>query len=182
MRSTTLLEFTNDDYLEDYVSTYSEPMKKDLVEFFSQRNIQEALDNNDIQYLYDEFQESLVWSPKELTTILLLSGIDILKIATRVPRKMFFELDVVKVEIPKNILTIGDRAFFGCAELLRVKLPKSIKEIGNYAFYRCTDLYEIEYEGTMEDWNKIRTGEFWHSGRSLYIKCSDGEIKLEDPE
>ena len=177
-----MIEFTNDDYLEDCVNTFGESIKKDLTEFFSQQNIQEALDNDDIQYLYDEFQESLIWRPKELTTILLLSGIDILGVTTRIPRKMCFGLDVVKVELPKNILTIGDRAFFGCAELLRVKLPKSIKEIGDYAFYRCTDLYEIEYEGTMEDWNKIRKGEFWHSGRSLYVKCSDEEIKLEDNE
>ena len=177
-----MIEFPNDDYLEDYVSTYSEPMKEDLAEFFSQQNIQEALDNNDIQYLYDEFQESLVWRPKELTIILLLSGIDILRNVTKVPRKMFFGLDVVKVEIPKNILTIGNRAFCDCAELLRVKLPKSVKEIENYAFYMCPDLYEIDYEGTMEDWNEIRKGELWHSGRSLYINCSDGEIKLEDNE
>lgn len=176
-----MIEFTNNDYLEDYVNLFSIDVKNSLINFFSRQDIINALDDNDIEYLYRLWGAGK-WESFILTAVLLLSGINILDYVLEVPKRCFYGTDVFKVNLPNNISVISAEAFRNCTELLTVHMPKSIKSISSGAFTGCYDLYEITYEGTMKEWEKILKGDFWHSGRSLYIKCSDGEIKLEDNE
>jgi hypothetical protein len=52
--------------------------------------------------------------------------------------------------------------------------------IGAYAFDRCRRLSEITYEGTIEQWNSIEIGSYWHNYCiAKEVVCSNGSIQLE---
>lgn len=52
--------------------------------------------------------------------------------------------------IPNDIISIGDYAFFGCANLQTLNLPDGIKNIGYCSFANCTGLYSILLPRTLE--------------------------------
>ena len=41
---------------------------------------------------------------------------------------------------------------------INVFIPSSVTSIGDYAFYDCNKLKEVNYQGTVEQWNKIEIG------------------------
>ena len=49
-------------------------------------------------------------------------------------------------EIPSGVLTISEKAFFGCQLLTGVKIPNSMEQISNSAFMECSELSFIEFE------------------------------------
>ncbi len=88
--------------------------------------------------------------------------------------------------VPKNITTIGPRAFYGdkalkkilissgnqrlcqsvfegCENLTTVVWPKSLKNVGTDAFLECTSLTSILYTGSESDWEKIEADFYQHS-------------------
>ena len=53
----------------------------------------------------------------------------------------------------------------------------SIKTIGNNAFHGCVSLAEINYLGTVAEWNKITLNNDWDFNTDEYvIHCKDGDI------
>ena len=70
---------------------------------------------------------------------------------------------------------ISQDAFQGCRSLLKIKLPNTINYIGERAFTNCTELEEFAFNGTVEQWLKIRKMSNWatYSGFT-YVQCSDG--------
>ena len=76
-----------------------------------------------------------------------------------------------------NMTKIGDNLFAGNSVLTKVIIPFTIKSIGVGAFANCLLLEEIEFSGTMTDWEDIQKGSGWNSQTGDYIiKCSDGTI------
>ena len=59
------------------------------------------------------------------------------------------------------VTKIGRDGFFEAKKLVSVTFPKTIEKIGDGAFCGCVNLKEIRYEGTLDDWNRIRKGEDW---------------------
>jgi hypothetical protein len=51
--------------------------------------------------------------------------------------------DIIKVTIPKSVTSIGDSAFYECANLTSITIPNSVTSIGNYAFNSCENLTNI---------------------------------------
>ena len=47
------------------------------------------------------------------------------------------------VVIPNGVISIGDRAFYGCSGLTSVTIPNSVTSIGDNAFYNCSGLTSI---------------------------------------
>ena len=45
--------------------------------------------------------------------------------------------------IPDGIISIRDRAFYGCSSLTSITIPGSVTSIGDYAFYDCSNLTSI---------------------------------------
>jgi hypothetical protein len=45
--------------------------------------------------------------------------------------------------IPNDVTTIGDNAFFTCSKLTSISIPNSVTSIGNYAFRYCFNLTDI---------------------------------------
>jgi hypothetical protein len=51
--------------------------------------------------------------------------------------------------------------------------------MGSYAFRGCTSLSTFSYEGTMEQWGKIRKGSDWNKGTLFTeVTCTDGTVTL----
>ena len=90
-------------------------------------------------------------------------------------------LSIKRVEIPKGVTSIGDKAFSGCSGLTSITIPDSVGSIGNLAFSwcirltsvtigdsvtsigvrafsECSGLKTITYHGTMAQWRAIKKG------------------------
>ena len=83
--------------------------------------------------------------------------------------------DLVDVALPRNVTSIGLLAFVGCTNLRSVTFPKSLKTVDGEAFY-ATALSEILYDGTVEEFDRIRFGSNWCEGRKPVVRCSNGTI------
>ena len=52
--------------------------------------------------------------------------------------------NIVTVEIPDHVITIGDNAFYYCISLNEIVIPDSVTTIGEDAFLQCNSLTEID--------------------------------------
>ena len=84
-------------------------------------------------------------------------------------------VNLALVEIQDGVKFIGQDAFQGCRSLSKIKLPNTINYIGERAFTNCTELEEFAFNGTVEQWLKIKKMDNWatYSGFT-YVQCSDG--------
>lgn len=86
---------------------------------------------------------------------------------------------VIAPVIPNTVTSIGDYAFDSCPNLTSVTIPHSVTSIGEYAFSSCPCLTNLNFTGTMEQWNAISKGESWNVNvPATYIQCSDGQVAL----
>ena len=53
--------------------------------------------------------------------------------------------DLTAVSIPNSITTIGDEAFSGCIDLISVAIPNSVTSIGDNAFSGCSGLTSVTF-------------------------------------
>lgn len=58
--------------------------------------------------------------------------------------------------IPSTITEIGQGAFTNCKNIKNVTIPKSVVIFGKNAFSSVSNIETTTYEGTLEDWFKIR--------------------------
>jgi len=65
------------------------------------------------------------------------------------------------VEFTEGVISIGNLAFYECAQLTEVKLPSTLEKIGDSAFYGCTALPAVELG------NKLTT-----IGGAAFYECS----------
>ena len=56
--------------------------------------------------------------------------------------------DIITIELPSTLQTIGIQAFEGCTSLQSIELPASLTSIGNQAFNICRNLAEITCHAT----------------------------------
>ena len=64
------------------------------------------------------------------------------------------------IALPKNTLTIGGDAFYGCTLMKECKISSKITKIGDYAFYQCNNLnsvYAYTFEPQAIDQNTFST-------------------------
>lgn len=91
----------------------------------------------------------------------------------------YFCNNMTSLKIGNNVKSIGNWAFYNCYQLTSIDIPDNVKSIGDNAFYNCTSLAEINYAGTMEEWNKMTKGYNWNYGTSVTgIRCTDGVVEL----
>lgn len=63
--------------------------------------------------------------------------------------------------IPDGVKSVGEYAFYDCANLTSITVPSSVTSIGAGAFYYCTSLETITFKGTKAQWNAITKGSSW---------------------
>lgn len=104
--------------------------------------------------------------------------------------------DLIVIHLPDSVTTIGEFAFAGCDSLRSMDLPASVKEIegdafrdcpsleavhipasvreiGPFVFSGCDSLAFIFYDGTIDQWKALYTGEL---NPKTAVCCSDGEF------
>ncbi|MDD4082628.1 MAG: leucine-rich repeat protein [Sphaerochaetaceae bacterium] len=74
------------------------------------------------------------------TSITIPSKIGGFNVTTIGERAFYNCANIISVTIPDSVTTIGDKAFYYCSELTSINIPNSVTSIGNYAFYRCVKL------------------------------------------
>lgn len=50
------------------------------------------------------------------------------------------------IQLPDNMKSIGDRAFWGCTSLKSISIPDSVTTVGEAAFYDCNNLNVYAYD------------------------------------
>ncbi len=62
-------------------------------------------------------------------------------------------------------------------EITTINIPNSVTIFDEYVFYNCSSLTNINFEGTIEQWNDIEKNSHWDYTLGEYtIYCTDGEI------
>ncbi|MBQ3507418.1 MAG: leucine-rich repeat domain-containing protein [Clostridia bacterium] len=78
--------------------------------------------------------------------------------------------------IPEGVTSIGSLPFHRCTELITLVLPCSVVRFEEQVFF--TGVYDIEYAGTMAEWEAIEKDDNWRAGRATLqaVICTDGRI------
>ena len=80
----------------------------------------------------------------------------------------------------KDLTTIGKEAFKDCENLTSITIPKKVNGILANAFQNCINLSNIEYNGTKDDFAKIKLDSNWLNESSIkYVHCEDESINLD---
>lgn len=159
--------------------------RKELVEFVQDNSkvikqlissYSDAIDAGKFSDIYYDINNS---TPRSLfTAILLLSDINPLDYLDEVIPDMFTDLPIEEVIVPSNIKTLNIASFYDCP-IHKLVLPTSIKKIDVRAIAFCPDLHEIEYQGTISEFNDIQFGADWCLISSIKkAVCVDGEVKI----
>ena len=93
--------------------------------------------------------------------------------------KRFFVdgVEVVEVEIPDGVTSIGDSAFSGCSGLTSVTIPDSVTNIGSAAFISCSSLTSV----TMSDGvTNIGSYAFFNCRSLTSVTIPDGVTSIGD--
>lgn len=106
------------------------------------------------------------------------------------------KFDTLKITIPDGITTIYESMFRGSG-LEKITIPKSVTKIEWGAFGNCYLMSEIEYLGTVEEWNAIEIDEYaccivpvyvWGNVipdfplHQIRVVCTDGELFINQVE
>ena len=86
--------------------------------------------------------------------------------------------NLTEVNVGSNLTNIEEYAFDDCPNLTTIYLPKSLAYISASCFYDCDKLTDINYSGTMSDWEEMVSDELgdWYRFK---IHCSDGVLEPE---
>lgn len=69
--------------------------------------------------------------------------------------------------------------FDGCTSLTSVTLPRDLPRVSRAIFRNCSALTEINYGGSIAQWNSLKKQDNWNSGcAATVIHCSDGTVEL----
>lgn len=65
---------------------------------------------------------------------------------TKFPNFLFKDSDIRYIEIPSNVVHIGDKCFANCQKLCFITIPENVVNIGDSCFENCTNLLEVRIE------------------------------------
>ena len=97
-----------------------------------------------------EIPES-AFASSQLKGIVLPNSLE--TIGTGAFRVNYFE----EIVIPDKVISIEDGVFYGCYFLKTITLPASLPLIGASAFADCDSLETVNYKGTQEQWEALKT-------------------------
>lgn len=141
------------------ISTY-------MKNFIQRKETKDLINSNSFETLY---HSCYIWNRTDLTKLLAEAGINPLPYLCSIP--MYFcdkNLDISALKVPKQVMYIQERAFFGCKNLVtldfeddsklesiyiyafsgtglsRITLPKSVIALADYSFSDCNNLEYVD--------------------------------------
>ena len=91
----------------------------------------------------------------------------------------YYDRDAETAEIPDGVKMLAYELFESC-KLKSVIIPASVVNIGRSTFSCCEALTDIQFKGTIEQWESIKKEKFWNESiPTKTVKCSDGEAEIE---
>jgi hypothetical protein len=96
---------------------------------------------------------------------------------TTIGDSAFRQRDLTSVTIPNSVLTLGDRAFFGCTNLASVTLGNSVTAIQDWAFSRCYSLTGITFPASV---TTIGEGAFYLCTGLTNVTIPDSVVSVDD--
>lgn len=92
----------------------------------------------------------------------------------------FRDTDVEEIILPATISAIPQGAFAGCSSLRRITIPRRVTSILRATFDGCTSLTDVYYEGSEEEWAKVK---IFHKGyRVTNPKALGAVLNVEEYE
>ena len=89
---------------------------------------------------------------------------------------VFGAIGAENLSIPEGVDTICAMVCHSCANLAHIDLPSTLKVIGEMAFADCGSLSTINYNGTIEEWGRVKKVDKWiNSGASYKVHCTNGD-------
>lgn len=95
---------------------------------------------------------------------------------TIVPEYAFAYLsELTSVDMPDNVIAIGDNGFYRCPKLQLTSLPPGITSLGDFAFANCTGLETVKFTSTV---SSIPNGVFSGCPKlsTIYVPWSQGQV------
>lgn len=132
-----------------------------------------AVDGGNIQY--DPTKGEIVSADKTITSAVIPSEIDGVKIVAVAFEAFKDCTELTKVVLPDSIMTMKNGTFTGCTKLFDVTLPANITEIGGWTFYQCSSLDNVTIPKNLK---MISNTMFGSSGLKSVI-IPDGVEKIE---
>ena len=86
-------------------------------------------------------------------------------------------LESVIIGPKTEVVRLG--VFYGCKKLKEVTIPISVDMIQRNAFMN-TGLEHIIYEGTTEDWKRIKMDSVVFPSNNIIVECTDKTVQLKD--
>lgn len=98
---------------------------------------------------------------------------------TKIGEEAFWAYGSLKlVVISDGVTEIRKRAFSECSSLETVVIPQTVTSIGKDAFSNCTSLVNVEFGGTLAQWEEVKDKvNLLYFIPATSVKCSDGEWK-----
>lgn len=85
--------------------------------------------------------------------------------------------DMTSAIISDGATVIHSYAFYNCSQLTSITIPSTVTAI-KYAFSGCSALRNINFGGTMEQWNAIEKESGWDYATGNYtVHCTNGDVK-----
>ena len=96
----------------------------------------ETIDNASGTYTFDTVGEHTVKYTLKDPTFIGLEG-DIFGEVTKTGATFGFCQNIVSVEVPDSVISIGNYTFYSCSNLTSITIPNSVTNIGHYTFQIC---------------------------------------------
>ena len=114
-------------------------------------------------------------SCKNLSEVVISEGVKTIK------NDAFGECrSLTKITLPSTLETIEIYAFSHCMSLTSITMSNGVKYIGEMVFMACPELKEIDFNGTVSEWEDIEKEAYWKEGTNseiFKVICTDGEFK-----
>lgn len=104
---------------------------------------------------------------------------------------VFWNSEVISVDIPDTVISIGEEAFFGCRMLTSITIPNNVIQISKNAFFNCVSLTSVNIpdsvrsmgEGAFGNCNKlikVKDNVFYLDGWIVGANTNIKEVVIQD--
>ena len=129
--------------------TETEPLSEEATRGVSEEETESVREQSDFEYIETGSTVTITGyngSGINITVPEKLNG----KKVTAIGEGAFYNSEIVNVNLPTTVTTIGKNAFYGCVEMQAIKLPMGVTAIGSDAFRGCANLGSVSLPSTLK--------------------------------